>query len=83
MCKRLETENAKLRKDAERLNYIEQEFHCLGFTQGSHYWMMIYKDDHRTFATMREAIDEAMQPHTDHPSRHWDRTCPACQEETK
>jgi hypothetical protein len=28
---------------------------------------------------LRQAIAEAEKPaHTDHPSRHWDRTCPAC-----
>jgi hypothetical protein len=28
---------------------------------------------------LRQAIEEAeSQTHTDHPSRHWDRTCPAC-----
>jgi hypothetical protein len=28
---------------------------------------------------LRQAIAEAEQPaHIDHPSRHWDRTCPAC-----
>jgi len=24
-----------------------------------------------------------MTAHTDHPMRHWDRTCPACQEKDK
>lgn len=24
-----------------------------------------------------------MATHTDHPMRHWDRTCPACQEKDK
>jgi hypothetical protein len=31
------------------------------------------------YETLRQAIAEAEKPaHTDHPSRHWDRTCPAC-----
>jgi hypothetical protein len=30
-------------------------------------------------AALRQAIEQAENPtHTDHPSRHWDRTCPAC-----
>jgi len=24
------------------------------------------------------SIEAEKQPHTDHPARHWDRTCPAC-----
>jgi uncharacterized UPF0160 family protein len=32
-----------------------------------------------TERALRQAIEEAEKPtHTDHPSRHWDRTCPAC-----
>jgi hypothetical protein len=28
---------------------------------------------------LRQAIEQAeKQTHTDHPMRHWDRTCPAC-----
>jgi hypothetical protein len=28
---------------------------------------------------LRQAIEQAeQQTHTDHPMRHWDRTCPAC-----
>ena len=27
---------------------------------------------------LRQAIEQAEKTHTDHPARHWDRTCPAC-----
>ena len=30
-----------------------------------------------------EYLEQQQKPHTDHPLRHWDRTCPACQEEVK
>jgi hypothetical protein len=34
--------------------------------------------------TLRQAIEAAENPtHTDHPSRHWDRTCPACAAEAE
>lgn len=28
--------------------------------------------------TLRQALAQPEQAHTDHPMRHWDRTCPAC-----
>jgi len=32
-----------------------------------------------SIAALRQAIEQAEgQTHTDHPMRHWDRTCPAC-----
>jgi hypothetical protein len=35
-------------------------------------------------AALRQAIEQAEnQTHTDHPMRHWDRTCPACLAEQK
>ena len=44
-----------------------------------------YGDDYHTgkewtaMDALRQAIEQAeKQTHTDHPSRHWDRTCPAC-----
>jgi hypothetical protein len=33
---------------------------------------------------LRQAIEQAeKQTHTDHPMRHWDRTCPACVEQAE
>jgi hypothetical protein len=29
-------------------------------------------------STLREISDIGQEAHTDHPMRHWDRTCPAC-----
>jgi hypothetical protein len=29
-------------------------------------------------ATLQEISDIGQEAHTDHPMRHWDRTCPAC-----
>jgi hypothetical protein len=29
-------------------------------------------------STLQEISDIGQQAHTDHPMRHWDRTCPAC-----
>ena len=32
-----------------------------------------------SITVLRQAIEQAeQQTHTDHPMRHWDRTCPAC-----
>lgn len=51
-----------LHKDAERLDWIENNFHVLGFTHGENDWFMVYVDDNRRFSNMREAIDAAMNP---------------------
>ena len=32
-------------------------------------------------ATLQEISDIGQEAHTDHPMRHWDRTCPACVEQ--
>jgi hypothetical protein len=53
-------------------------------------------DFHETLRTLRQAIAEAekeatlqeiadigQEAHTDHPMRHWDRTCPACVKQTE
>lgn len=56
-------------------------------------------DFHETLRNLRQAIAEAEkqaalqeisdigqeieQAHTDHPARHWDRTCPACVKEAE
>jgi hypothetical protein len=38
-----------------------------------------YANNQMAIYALRQAIAEAEKPaHTDHPSRHWDRTCPAC-----
>ena len=29
-------------------------------------------------STLQEISDIGQEAHTDHPMRHWDRTCPAC-----
>jgi len=35
-------------------------------------------------AALRQAIEQTeKQAHTDHPARHWDRTCPACIEQAE
>jgi hypothetical protein len=47
---------AALRKDAGRLDYIEKNFHCLGFTLGNT-WMTVSLKDKRRFGCMRDAID--------------------------
>jgi hypothetical protein len=38
-----------------------------------------YANNQMAIYALSQAIAEAEKPaHTDHPSRHWDRTCPAC-----
>jgi hypothetical protein len=38
-----------------------------------------YANNQMAIYALGQAIAEAEKPaHTDHPSRHWDRTCPAC-----
>jgi hypothetical protein len=45
--------------------------------QGSGYYDTTQQRE--AITALRQAIAEAeSQPHTDHPVRHWDRTCPAC-----
>ncbi len=34
-------------------------------------------------STLQEISDIGQEAHTDHPMRHWDRTCPACVEQAK
>ena len=52
---------AELERDVERLDYIENNFHCLGFTQGNK-WMTLhqYNDPrYKEFSSLREAVDYA------------------------
>ena len=42
------------------------------------YWPMYWRS-----WQARAALASQQKAHTDHPMRHWDRTCPACQEEVK
>lgn len=44
-------------KDTKRLNYIEKNFHVLGFTRVSYGWVCIYNDDTREADNMRDMID--------------------------
>jgi hypothetical protein len=45
-------------------------------------WEAIAGDQAMTIAMLRDDLRQALaqpeQAHTDHPMRHWDRTCPAC-----
>lgn len=44
---------------------------------GEHAWAVMNVDGVKD--KLRQAIEQAeKQTHTDHPARHWDRTCPAC-----
>ena len=42
-------------------------------------WDAYHEKEYFALEALRQAIEQAeKQTHTDHPMRHWDRTCPAC-----
>lgn len=54
-----------LEKDSVRLDYIERNFHVLGFSEWSDYypnrWRPVGMGDDRQWATMRDAIDTMLK----------------------
>jgi hypothetical protein len=61
---------------------IEAMKQALEALKNSHPYSNMDKDLNKhseAITALRQAIEQAEQPvHTDHPMRHWDRTCPAC-----
>lgn len=48
--------------DAERLNYVKQKFHVLGFTHGTEEWFCLYIGDTRRADNLRDMIDLMKKP---------------------
>ena len=59
---RLFTEIASLRKDSERIDYIESNARCDPKMDGKHVWWPTSFNHRLIGPNLREAIDEAMKP---------------------
>lgn len=54
---RINALKADLARESARLNYIEENFHVLGFTHVSYGWICIYNGDAREADNLRDMID--------------------------
>lgn len=54
---KLVSDSATGARDTDRLNYIEENFHVLGFTRGSRVWFPVSAHDLREFRSLREVLD--------------------------
>ena len=54
---RISALKADLDRESARLNYIEENFHVLGFTRISRGWICIYNGDTREADNLRDMID--------------------------
>jgi hypothetical protein len=67
--------NEKIKELAEQAGLDMTYPHCIegDIDELARFAELVLKE-----STLREISDIGQGAHTDHPMRHWDRTCPAC-----